>query len=217
MADDGSVVFFSSPVALVPGALNEVVADEAGIKKEGLSVKFAQNIYEWEAQGQGSCVEAGGCIWLISDGKDTAESGNTLESVVELLGSDTTGQNVFFATTSRLVPADTDTQRDYYDARVGGGFPVAVPPPACEGDVCHPVTSGTPIFGPVGSFAFSGPGNSPPPASAPSVQPKKALTRAQLLARALKTCRARHGKSKRVSCEAQARKRYSSKHSKGRK
>ena len=44
----------------------------------------------------------------------------------------------------------------------------------------------------------------------PKPPPKKALTRAQLLAKALKACKAEHKKSrsKRVACEKQARKKY---------
>jgi DNA-binding beta-propeller fold protein YncE len=130
MSGDGARVFFQSPVALTPGALSEAPAGSGG--------ELAQNIYEWEAAGVGSCgaAETRGCVSLISDGIDTSETSTELESSVELLGSDTTGENVFFATASRLDWADTDSQRDYYDARVGGGF---APPPArvpCQGDAC---------------------------------------------------------------------------------
>jgi hypothetical protein len=202
MSDDGSMVFFQSPVALTPGALNEASV--------GSGEKLAQNIYEWEQQGEGSCGEAGGCIYLISDGKDLTEGGKSIPNSTELLGSDTTGQNVFFATSSRLTPSDTDTQRDYYDARVGGGFPVSTPPPACEGEACHPGTASPPAFGPLGSFTFSGPGNAttllPTPKPAPAPKPKP--TKAQQLKKALKVCKARKAKKKRQACEKAARKKF---------
>jgi hypothetical protein len=64
------------------------------------------------------------------------------------------------------------------------------------------------------SEAFSRAGNllagSVPPR--PAVKPK-ALTNTQKLTKALKACHAKHNKRKRLSCEKQARKRYSHKSS----
>ena len=211
MADDGSIVFFQSPVSLVPGASSEVVVDEAGVK-EGRPVKFAQNVYEWEAQGRGGCEEINGCIYLISDGKDSAESGKTVEDAVELLGTDTSGQNVFFATTNRLVPADSDTGRDYYDARVEGGFPVATTLENCEGDSCHPPTSQPPISAPLGSLEFVGPSN--PIAIAETIKStpsNKPLSKVQLLIKALKRCKRKKVRKKRLACERVAHKQYGAK------
>jgi DNA-binding beta-propeller fold protein YncE len=130
MSADGTRVFFQSPVALTPGALSEVPSAGGG--------ELAQNIYEWETAGVGSCgaAETRGCVSLISDGRDTSERSTELQSSVELLGSDASGENVFFATASQLNWADTDSQRDYYDARIEGGF---APPPAqlaCQGEAC---------------------------------------------------------------------------------
>jgi DNA-binding beta-propeller fold protein YncE len=131
MADDGSRIFFQSPVALTPNALAEAPTGGEGDE-------LAQNVYEWEAAGVGTCVagETRGCVSLISDGSDTSEKSMVLENAVELLGVDRTGENVFFATASQLNWEDSDSQRDYYDARVEGGF---APPPAqliCQGDAC---------------------------------------------------------------------------------
>lgn len=202
MADDGSLVFFQSPVALTPGALSEVPVGSEG--------KLAQNIYEWEAEGKGSCEEVGGCIYLISDGKDTAEGGKTVPNAVELLGVDRSGENVFFATTSRLTPQDTDTQRDYYDVRIGGGFPLSAKPLLCEAEACHPGTSAPPPFGPLGSFSFSGPGNPAPTITPPVITPGPP-TNAQKLAKALKACKAKKPKKRRLSCEKAARKKFAPK------
>jgi hypothetical protein len=207
MADDGTRVFFQSPVALTPNALSEVPTGGAG--------QLAQNIYEWEASGVGSCeaAEARGCVSLISDGRDTSERSMVLTSSVELLGADPTAQNVFFATAGRLTPADTDTQRDYYDARVDGGFPAPVTVEPCAGaEACHPGTTEAPLLGPLGSLTFSGPGNilqsTPPPVVKPASKP---LSNAQKLAKALKSCRAKKMKRKRQACESSARKRYGKK------
>jgi hypothetical protein len=207
MSDDGSYVFFRSPVALTTGALNEVPVGTEGF--------LAQNIYEWEQDGIGACTEPTGCISLISDGKDTAEGGKGAPSAVELLGTDTTGQNVFFTTTDRLTPEDTDTQRDYYDARIDGGFPAPENTVPCEGEACHPTTIGPPVFAALGTLAFTGPGNLASPTTRPPLV--KPPTKAQKLAKALDACRARKSKRKRAACEKTARKRYGPKAKKQRK
>jgi hypothetical protein len=123
---------------------------------------------------------------------------------VELLGTDTTGENVFFSTADQLVPQDIDTQLDFYDARVGGGFPAPTAPLACGGEACQGALSAPPIFGTPASVTFNGAGNLAPPTPA---KPKP-LTRAQKLAKALKACHSKHDRHKRAACERQARKRY---------
>jgi hypothetical protein len=196
MSHDGSYVFFQSPVALTPQAL-----DDVQITTESGRPVYAQNIYEYHA----------GQVYLISDGKDTSET--TTQSSVELLGSDANGSNVFFSTADRLVPQDTDTQRDYYDARICIASDPCVPAPAEEAPACEEAQAcrGLPASSPPasspGSFTFSGAGNllAPAPVAEP---PAKPLTRAQKLAKALRACRARHPKRQRVACERQAHKRY---------
>jgi len=120
VSEDGSRVFFSSPAALTPRALNGVVIKE----EEGRTV-YATNIYEYH-EGQ---------VGLISDGHDTVLTEH--HPAVGLIGTDETGLDVFFMTADSLVPRDTDTQVDVYDARVGGGF--APPPQAapCVADSCQ--------------------------------------------------------------------------------
>jgi hypothetical protein len=212
MSDSGGRVFFMSPVALTSGALG---SDQITI--EGGVPQYAENVYEWEQPGVGGCSvgEAAGCVSLISDGRDTglAAPGNPCESAsnVCLFGSDAAGANVFFSTVDRLVPQDTDTQLDVYDARVcdpGHGDPCLQPPvgvsPPCLGEACHGTPPASPSSLTPGTAAFNGAGNVPPP---PAVKAKP-LTRAQLLAKALKACRAKHDRHKRVGCEAQARKKY---------
>lgn len=208
MSEDGSKVFFESAVGLTPAALNETPV-------EGEPTRLAVNVYEWESEGTGSCTEARGCVWLISDGKDRAGHSKVLEGAVELLGADTTGENVYFATTDRLVPGDTDLQRDYYDARVDGGFPAGSSPAPCEGDGCRQGSTSPSPFGPLGSLTFSGPGNVPAQIG-PSTPPSKPgnprpLTKKQKLAKALKACRKKHDHKQRTACERQARKRFGSK------
>jgi hypothetical protein len=105
--------FFESRDALVP-----------------LDTDKASDVYQWEAQGTGSCAKAGGCVSLISAGGDF--EGASFADATEF------GDDAFFLTSSSLVSGDPGS-RDLYDARVGGGFPVPTPPIPCEGDACAPL------------------------------------------------------------------------------
>jgi hypothetical protein len=219
MSDDGSIVFFQSPAALTPGAL-----DNVSVNGRSESPSLAQNVYEWEQEGKGGCEQQSGCVHLISDGRDVAEAaGNTATySSVELLGSDTAGENVFLTTVDPLVKQDSDTQLDIYDARVGGGFPAPAATHFCAegqaGNQCRSEPGSPPAFAPLGSATFAGAGNLVAPLVKPPVKaPAKPLTRAQLLAKALKLCHAKHKKPKRRACERQARKKYGPKHKAKRK
>ncbi len=129
-------LFFDSDDALVPH-------DSSGRK----------NVYEWEQPGEGSCTIVGGCIYQISDVAGDYDS--------FFLDADPRGENVFFATEDQLLPSDTDSHVDVYDARVGGGFPVAAASPECDNaDSCKPPASPQPaVFNAPGSATFSGPGN----------------------------------------------------------
>ncbi len=190
MSDDGSFVFFQSSVGLAPGALNNVKVTETGI---GVPV-YAQNVYEYHA----------GRVWLI--GSDAAPEYSQAVSGVALVGTTASGGDVFFRTDAQLVSQDTDTQVDFYDARVGGGFPVSVVPAGCGGDACQGAPSAVPGFGIPSSVVFSGGGNLAPPVSVPVVAPK-ALSVAQKLSRALRVC-LKEPRRRRVLCEARAKRRY---------
>jgi hypothetical protein len=108
ISEDGSRVFFSSEDALTPQAVS------------GIS-----NIYEYHE----------GRVGLISDGSDFAS--RLPFAGIELIGTDASGLDVFFSSADRLVPQDTDTQTDIYDARIGGGPPPAVNQAPCLGDSCQ--------------------------------------------------------------------------------
>jgi hypothetical protein len=86
------------------------------------------DVYEWEAGGSDTCGRAAGCLNLISSGR--APEGATF------IDASADGSDVFFLTDGSLVPADPGST-DLYDAREGGGFPVAGEPIACEGDSCQ--------------------------------------------------------------------------------
>ncbi len=191
MSDDGSFVFFQSPVGLTPGALNLV---QTGIRKgngNGAPI-FAQNVYEFHD----------GRVWLVGDDSSLPRYAERV-----LVGVSASGGDVFFRTGDRLVGQDTDTQIDFYDARVDGGFPAPVTPVGCVGDACQGSPSVPPVFGVPSSAVFAGGGNLAPVVSAPVVAVKKALTRAQRLALALKAC-VREPRRRRAACVVRARRSY---------
>jgi sugar lactone lactonase YvrE len=141
MSNDGSRVFFTSPIGLTPGALDDVPIQE---KESGGIPQYALNIYEWQAPGSAGCSQAQGCVRLISDGRDTGSAPQAAcqdspqNSSTCLLGTDAEGKNVFFTTGDSLVPQDTDTGIDFYDARVGGGFPETAGVTPCQSsEACH--------------------------------------------------------------------------------
>jgi hypothetical protein len=122
-----------------------------------------QNIYEYEPEGVGQCAASGegSCLYLISTGES---SGNSY-----FADASTDGRDVFFLTNEQLVPQDGDGAVDVYDAREGGGFSSATPPP-CSGEACKPAVTPAPaIYGAPSSATFQGAGDIP---ALPVVQPK---------------------------------------------
>jgi hypothetical protein len=187
ISDDGSRVFFDSPVALVPKDTNN-----------------QQDVYEWERDGTGSCQESSGCIYLLSGGTDPGTAS-------WFIGSSASGDDVFFVTRAKLTPEDGTETDVVYDARVGGVQPPT--PPTCTGTGCQGLPPGPPVFATPSSVTFMGVGNFPPPSS-PSTTPRaaiKPLTRAQKLSKALRACKSKRRMKRRTVCEAQARKLYGKK------
>jgi hypothetical protein len=137
---DSGTLFFDSPDRLVAQDVN------------GL-----ENVYEYEPQGQGVCADAKGCISLISSGASSGES-----ALVEVSAN---GDDVFFLTSSRLVPGDVDDLVDLYDAHAcSAKVPCRtqlVSPPACEtSDSCKaPPSPQSAVFGEPASATFDGAGN----------------------------------------------------------
>jgi hypothetical protein len=199
LSDTGRV-FFDSSDDLVPSDVNR-----------------AEDVYEYEPPGVGSCTSSAstfvatedGCVQLISPGTAAGESG--------FLDASESGDDVFLLTAEPLVREDTDSSLDIYDAHVCTSAtdcpPETETPPACTtADACRAgVTEQPAIFGAPASATLSGQGNVAP---APGVKPPavkaktKSLTRAQKLAKALKSCRTKHNQHKRATCEKQARKTY---------
>jgi hypothetical protein len=90
----------------------------------------AEDVYQWEAKGSGSCVRIAGCVHLISSGR--AEGG------ASFLDASADGSDAFFLTDGPLVAADAGGV-DVYDARVNGGLPSSSSAIPCFGDACQPL------------------------------------------------------------------------------
>jgi hypothetical protein len=194
LSDTGRL-FFNSNDVLVP-------SDSGG----------TEDVYQYEPPGVGSCTDtdstfngrADGCVDLISSG--TAKEGAAFMDASE------SGDDVFFLTSGQLSAQDSDALPDVYDARVGGGVPVAQRIPACEGDACQ-----SPAVAPndptPGSLTFKGPGNATPVVSkTPTTKTKRTVARVRVekLARSLRACRKLKSRTRRRPCEKQARRKYGS-------
>lgn len=108
------------------------------------------DVYEWEADGVGSCNRQPGCLGLISRGR--GEGGRFLDASAD-------GADAFFLTGDSLVGSDPGSI-DVYDYRVGGGFPEPEEPIPCIADACQPLPS--PPEDPAAGTSAAGPGNPPP-------------------------------------------------------
>jgi hypothetical protein len=119
------------------------------------AVNGLSNVYEWHE----------GSVSLIS-------SGSGQEPVEDAVISPS-GNDIFFVTSQALVPEDVDSAPDVYDARIGGGFPVApAPPEECSGDACQgPLTNPVPLLVP-GSVSQAPGENFPVPSPAQPVAVK---------------------------------------------
>jgi len=153
------------------------------------------DVYDWH-EGQVSLISNGG----------VTENAGTVEGAIGITPS---GQDIFFKTYQPLTPGDSGTEGDFYDARIGGGFPASTPTP-CSGEACQGEAPPQPQPpGTSASAAFNGPGGPLTPEAPPASQPKpKPQTAAQKLAKALKACKAKHSKKKRKACEKRARNTY---------
>jgi hypothetical protein len=186
LSDNGRL-FFNSSDALVPRDVNG-----------------QEDVYEYEPVGLGGCTaslltyseRSGGCVDLISSGTSSGESA--------FMDASQNGDDVFIITTSKLVPTDTDTAYDVYDAHVCGSRWACVSesarPSACDtADACRATPAPQPnIFGSPPSATFNGAGNATPGSTKP-------LSGAQKLTKVQKVCRKKPKRS-RGACKARGRK-----------
>jgi hypothetical protein len=95
---------------------------------------------------------ANGTQHLISTGTDAVSS--------HFLDATPDGDDVFFSTAQRLLPRDTDSVYDYYDARIGGGFAEPPSPPSpCGAGACRGAGSTETAVPAPGTSSFAGRGN----------------------------------------------------------
>jgi hypothetical protein len=111
---DAHRIFFESNDRLVPGDAND-----------------QPDVYQWEADGEGSCTLQSGCLSLISSGAQSSEATTFIDASAD-------GADVYFLTDSSLVPSDPGSV-DIYDAREEGGFPEPSEPLPCVADACQPL------------------------------------------------------------------------------
>lgn len=111
LSADGQRVFFESADGLVAQDTNQ-----------------RTDVYEWEAAGEGTCTRPGGCVQLISGGRDHEPS--------YFLDADAGGSEAFFLTAGSLDPRDPGSY-DVYVAREGGGFSIPAAPVPCVADACQ--------------------------------------------------------------------------------
>lgn len=99
------------------------------------------DVYQWDARtGKTSLITSG----RGADGSD-------------LLDETPSGSDVFVSTRDRLVRQDTDDYKDFYDARIGGGFPEAPPVVPCKESECQGAPSAEPTIPVPGSLALTAP------------------------------------------------------------
>lgn len=182
LSEDGTRVFFHTSEALVPEDTN------------GTS-----DVYEWEADGTGSCRIAAGCLRLLSSGTSPDPS--------SFMDATPNGDDAFFITSERLVGWDTDTNLDLYDAREPreghpAGFPEPPVPASCAGEACRGALGADVAPVSIGSVLIHGSGNAP---AAPAARHKRPRCRRGFVRRRvhgrLRCVRrhGRHGRAGRVS------------------
>jgi hypothetical protein len=199
--NDEGRLFFNTADALVPQDSN---GTEDVYEYEPAGIKGPENQELCSEDSETYSARSDGCVSLISSGSSNKESA--------FLDASESGNDVFFLTSSRLSPIDTDNSVDVYDAHVCTGaspcitYPTVQSPPCTTEASCKAAPSPQPsIFGAPPSATFQGPGNLAPAAVVKAKA--KPLTRAQKLSAALKVCK-RKPKKQRAGCQKQARKRF---------
>lgn len=166
LSANGKRFFFETPDRMVVADTNGIAGcPKARNQQVGHSELKCQDVYEWEAPGEGSCTQASssyspankGCIYLISTGKSPEPS--------FFADAGASGRDAFIFTGDALVPQDGDAIVDVYDVREGGGLTAqhAVRPAPCEvnSGACEGQGSATPSIPGAATAAISGSGNPP--------------------------------------------------------
>jgi hypothetical protein len=159
LSASGGRVFFETAQKLVAADTDS---------EAGCAGSDCQDVYEWEAAGEGTCEEASAAYSGPNDGCLYLLSGGTGNRPAYLADADEKGDNVFIFTRAALVPQDEDgSVQDVYDVRAGGGIAsqqVAgeASEDRCENEACKPGPATPPGFDSPSSGSFQGPGNPEP-------------------------------------------------------
>jgi hypothetical protein len=158
LSASGNQVFFETTESLLPADTN----GEGGCPEVGpFNGRYPSclDVYEWEANGAGSCdseAQNGGCVYLLSPPNSSGASffGDASAS----------GDDAFLFTRSQLVGQDQDELLDVYDVSVGGGLASQneIPPVPCEGEACKGAVIAPPQAPSPATASFVGP-SSPKP------------------------------------------------------
>jgi hypothetical protein len=215
--DDDGRLFFNSADALLSEDRNHRQETIGGVQQQ----VGAEDVYEYEPEGLGSCGQTGGCVSLVTSG----DASDQHESA--FLDASESGNDVFFLTSEKLVASAVESAFEIYDARVCGTgetepcLPPPPPPPApeCQGEQCKAPASQAPVFPVSATATVTGSGNGPAHEvlHSTSAKPAPRLTRAQQLAKALAACKRLKQRKKRAACQTRARKKYGANARKARK
>lgn len=135
LSADGSTAAFVTKEVLLPQDINGTY-----------------DVYEWKH----------GALKLISDGETPYPSDN-LKTGPRVAGVDGTGDNIFFTLVAPgLTGYETDKLENFYDSRVGGGFPRPEAPAHCSEESCQGPLQSPPALKGSGSASLNGQGNQPP-------------------------------------------------------
>jgi hypothetical protein len=166
-------LYFDSADSLVLADTNEGVED----------------VYQYEPDGIGSCTREGGCVALISAGREDVDS--------NFLAIDGTAKNVFFTSRDQLVLKDHDELIDLYVAREGGGSPseTEISRGECQGEACQPLVA-APNDPTPASASFEGAGNIEAKKTTAKKSKKKAHKKPHAKKRHTKRAKHDHGGAK---------------------
>jgi hypothetical protein len=173
VSDGGRTVVFETAGKLSPRAVS--------------AADGCTSVYEFRSAG----AISQGAVHLISDGQDMQLHEEKCGAQFRFM--DESGANILFTTADPLLSSDVDgVQRDTYDAREGGGFPLApAPTPGCQGEGCQGTFSSPP--GPATPGSLSQAPEAPvSPVVAPSGN-RKAASHVKTI-RCLKGKKLSHGK-----------------------
>jgi len=145
-----------------------------------LDVNRNTDIYEWH----------NGSVRLVTDGVTAFQEGPAAPQVNAV---DQDGKNIFFSVVEPgLTGYEQDEFLNFYDARVGGGFPRPNPAVHCSEESCQGPLQAPPLQGSAGSASLSGAGNE-------KAQPKARCRRGQTRRHGRCVKRHRHAHHKRAS------------------